>query len=684
MAQNDSPYPGRWHGNHAYFGFHSDLHVDPDDQNIGADCDAASLIATFDIIRPDFVQTDGKGHPGYTSWLSRVPGASVAPGISQELLLAWREASKKLGLPLHCAYSGIFDKAAGAMHPDWCILNKDGMPISSTGWYGPPDTGDKMCPRSPYVDELMIPQLLELIDRYEVEGLWIDGDLWTMETCYCDRCRQAFTRQTGIAEPPKEPTDPNWTAWWNFTRTSYETYVTHYCQAVHAHKPGVLIASNWIQGFRFPGKPEVPTDWISGDALAIGKEGFPGVDSLRLDARFISTRGKPWDVMLWSFYGAFHDTSTLKPVEMLQQQAANILAFGGNVQTCENPFIGLRTGKYPEWRARHLSRLQDFVKDRQALCQDTVTIPQIAVLHSETHFRAVQKARDLFFSVDVAAPRGAALSLLECQYGVDILDEWALLPCLNDFPIVVVPEQDHLSEEMVAELKDYVARGGRLLVSGADSYQRFGPEFLGVGPGQQVEENIFYLPAQGEGVAVKSARWRLVDLTTAQPLALLAETPLLDEKVHPTPAAVLNSIGKGRVAYIPFDIFREFDRNHYPLVREFIHDVVQALGGSLVITVKAPACVDVILRQNGSCKIIHLINQSDGQIGAIPQVGPVSISVVLAKKPGRVTLAFEDASLAWRFSDQGTLEVTIDRLHIHSALVIEPEYGEFDASVGNQ
>ena len=49
--------------------------------------------------------------------------------------------------------------------------------------------GDKMCPRSSYVDELMIPQLLELIDRYDVDGFWVDGDLWAVAPCYCDRCR---------------------------------------------------------------------------------------------------------------------------------------------------------------------------------------------------------------------------------------------------------------------------------------------------------------------------------------------------------------------------------------------------------------------------------------------------------------------------------------------------------------
>ncbi len=93
MSQQKPAYPGKWHGPQYYYGFHNDLHVDPDDKDIGKDSDAGELAAMFTLVRADFVQTDGKGHPGYTSWLSQVPGAFVAPGIVKEPLRAWREAS---------------------------------------------------------------------------------------------------------------------------------------------------------------------------------------------------------------------------------------------------------------------------------------------------------------------------------------------------------------------------------------------------------------------------------------------------------------------------------------------------------------------------------------------------------------------------------------------------------------
>ena len=42
--------------------------------------------------------------------------------------------------------------------------------------------------------------------------------------------------------------------------------------------------------------------------------------------------------------------------------------------------------------------------------------------------------------------------LLSNLYGVDIMDEWALGQCLADFPVVVAPEQDCMSDDMVGRL----------------------------------------------------------------------------------------------------------------------------------------------------------------------------------------------------------------------------------------
>jgi len=632
----------------------------------------------------DFVQTDSKGHTGYTSWLSRTPGASVGPGVVKDALRQWRAATKQLGLPLHAHYSGIWDIAAALKHPAWCVKSHDGKP-HTTSWIGVTyPTSGKMCPRGPYVDKLMIPQLIEMIDRYGIDGFWIDGDLWAVEPCYCARCRKAFTGRTGIARPPREPSEPNWSAWWNFTRESLEEYVTRYTEAVHRHKPGVRVCSNWLQTFRHPGEPKVPTDWISGDNTAVW-----GVDSSRCEARFISTRGKPWDIMLWCFYsadgglGGQQWTPAMKPVQMLQQEAAVILAFGGNLQTCENPFAGVRTGRLVPWHMKRIRELARFARCRRALCQGTGTIPQIAVLHSEHHIRATPNGRNLHWNVDVAPVQGAVFSLCECHYGVDILDEWALSPRLTEFPVIVAPEQDSMSEDMVTALKGYVESGGRLLVSGSKAVDRFGAEFLGVEGGRLVEYAVYYVPSMDGTVPIFSAPWRLLDTAGAKSLAPIRETPLMDEQVLPNPAATLNRVGKGMVACIPCGIFRDFTRCRYPMARAFIGDVVQALAGTaLDVRVEAPVAVDVVLRRKGGRKIVHLINRSSGipnlpnsgVIDDVPPIGPITVAMSLPAKPKTVHLAFERAPMRWDYTSSrksGCLRVCVDAVHIHAAVVVE-------------
>ena len=65
-----------------------------------------------------------------------------------------------------------------------------------------------VCPRSGYWEKLVIPQLLELVNDYQLDGFWIDGDLWGFPGCRCEKCTGVFSLRTGIAEIPEKPGDP--------------------------------------------------------------------------------------------------------------------------------------------------------------------------------------------------------------------------------------------------------------------------------------------------------------------------------------------------------------------------------------------------------------------------------------------------------------------------------------------
>ncbi|MHB9033880.1 MAG: alpha-L-fucosidase [Anaerolineae bacterium] len=657
-----------WYGDNVYFGLHYDLHANDSDTVIGAHATPEELVPTLRLMGPQWVQTDCKGHPGQTSWYSEVPAATVCKGIIKDALAGWREATRQMGIKLHCHYSGIWDIAAAAKFPDWTVVPNPAEPTR---------TSQKMCPRRGYLHGLLLPQLLELIDRYGVDGFWVDGEQWALEPCYCDLCRTAYTERTGENEPPTDIADPRWVEWIESQRAGFLEYVTAYTNAVHAHHPGVLVCSNWLQTFRDPGEPKVPTDWISGDWWA-------GTDILRCESRFISTRGKPWDLMLWNFHQANQKSEmpipwTVSSVTRLEQQAALVLTWGGNLQIYENP-AGLRDGRLVPWRMQRMGAVGQWVLERQDLCQGSETIPQAVVLHSETHFRR-KPVKNLFWDYDIQGVEGATYGLLENSIGTDIMDEWALLPRLKDFPLVVAPEQNGMSQLMADALISYVEQGGRLLVTGADAYERFGADFLGAQSVAVEDKAQYMVPTAGGTVQLGSVKWRLLATTTGRALGLLGKTPLPDAELTSYPAAVINQAGRGQVLYVPMELFHFFQHTRYPMVREWLGELVAALAPRFSIRVKAPACVDVILRRKGQRTIIHLVNLAQempnfqNQAANIPPVGPVVIEYDAPELPQRVSLAYEDGALMRDYrtvqGGSGTLAIGVAQVGIHCAVVIE-------------
>ena len=218
--------PGRWYGDDIWYGLHYDLHANPNDTDLGAHDDPRELAATLRLMNPQWVQTDCKGGAGLTSWRSQVKSASVAPGLVGDALRTWRDATRQLGTPLHAHYMSLWDGAAWEQHSEWRadLRLVDGET-------------KRLCPRSGYVDELVIPQMLEAIEMYGVDGFWVDGEVAGYMFCYCPRCRDAFRQQTGLQEPPTDIEDPQWLKWVAFQRQTFVEFVTHYIEAVHERCP---------------------------------------------------------------------------------------------------------------------------------------------------------------------------------------------------------------------------------------------------------------------------------------------------------------------------------------------------------------------------------------------------------------------------------------------------------------
>lgn len=155
-----------WHQD-AFFGIHNDLHATAFDTELGRELTPQLLRERLLRTRPDWIQTDCKGHPGYTSWPTRV--GSTSPGVVKDALRIYRDVTRELGIKLGVHYSGLFDMRAIELHPEWGRIDASGR-------------GDKKvtCRLHGYDKQLMIPQMMEIIDKYDVDGFWTVGSVLTV------------------------------------------------------------------------------------------------------------------------------------------------------------------------------------------------------------------------------------------------------------------------------------------------------------------------------------------------------------------------------------------------------------------------------------------------------------------------------------------------------------------------
>jgi hypothetical protein len=91
-----------WHED-VFFGIHYDLHANANDTELGKDLTPEHLRERLQRTRPDWVQTDCKGHPGYTSWPTKV--GSTSPGMVKDSLRIYRDVTRELGIKLGVHYS---------------------------------------------------------------------------------------------------------------------------------------------------------------------------------------------------------------------------------------------------------------------------------------------------------------------------------------------------------------------------------------------------------------------------------------------------------------------------------------------------------------------------------------------------------------------------------------------------
>ncbi len=654
-----------WH-DEAFFGIHHDLHAGPKDTDLGSALTPEHLREFLSRVKPDWIQCDCKGHGGYTSWPSSL--GTTSPGVVKDALRIYRDVTAELGIPLGVHYSGVRDNRAVQLHPDWGLVEVSGQ--VKAGY---------TCRTSPYLRQLMIPHMVEVIDKYDVDGFWVDGDNWAALPCWCERCQSEFRRRTEVEAVPKTAADAHWPAWLAFHRGLFVEYVTAYADAVHARKPQCLVCSNWMYTVRQPEPVKSPVDYLSGDY-----DMNWGADRAAVEGRLLDGQGKSWDLMAWGFTRIWPPNQqaswTMKTPVHLCQELAEVMALGGGVMVYTQP---QRSGRIPRCHHDLLQSAAEFCLARKHVSFKTESASEVAVLHLADHYYSCNDP--LFNYGNAVQPvEGALHAMLETHRSTDVLTEESAPPRLDRYKLVVVPEQSHLTASIADALRAFASDGGMVLMSGAQ-LSRECPDLVGaVCRGDPIDrEPSPCFP--GVYAAIDDTAISL--LGPFQPVELMPGTEvwlhaLKHQDAHRDPAdhplATYRSVGRGGVLAVHASLFRTYYLGHYPLVRRLIKQLADRLHVPWRVTVSAPPSLEVILRRRGDQLLVHLLNRGAGEmlgpnrvvVEELPPISDVSVQVRTDRTPTRISQTPDDDPIEYSILD-GVVRAKIGKVRIHTVLAIE-------------
>ncbi len=675
-----------------YTASHPDFHL-PDMVEVGVDFDADKYIKTVREAEVDVIYFFAKCHYGnsyhYTNVGHRHPGLKC--DLLAEIVKVCRREDKKI-----IAYvSGGVDTYAAKHHPDWIPVNKyedsgeyrtsavNGGPAAAAKLAGDANVLVNVCLFGPYTDQWLIPQMAEVAEKYDVDGIMTDTMCNFL--CYCPHCRERFLNDTGKSLPP-EAKGENWLEFCQWRFAQKEEFVDKVCRGVHRAKPDLPVAFNWVYSYRDPMPVNKGIGYLLGDIPLADEQ----LGLLSKTARYFVSTGLPFEVMTGRFMHGLGEWS-IKPVDMMKQGMVTVAANGGRCTLIDRQ---MPDGSLYERYYRRLKDVFEFIHERRDVFRGSRIKKQIGILHSSTSTFGPNKE---FFSPALRRDKamdGAFMAVTDIGGHSTITNEFNLEKDLAEYETVILPEQYALSDETIELITGYVRNGGTVIASHRTGFREdkwllselFGAEYDGEYPG---DFNYIMTPSGPDEYAdtpfmLHGAAARL-RVRTGAVLAHLHE-PLTRERFgwgkapersEPSSAGViLNRYGQGKAVYVAGPVFQSFKEHYHPAVLYLLRQMLKALVPEPLLEVQSDSLIEVVLAEQARRINIHLINR-DGErkfgvfsvTRIIRPTGDIEISFRSDRKPTAVVRTPELEDLP--FSHDGRfVRCRISGVRVHNCVQI--------------
>jgi len=602
-----------------------------------------------------------------------IPGLRfpVFPGQRERDLLAEMiRAAKARGIRV-VVYVGTGHKVAWSIvtrrHPEYAQRTSPGGLPDRSHFFTGEDFGT-VCWNTPY-REAYLHMLGRIVKEYDIDGIYFDR--WTpqyfwpgLRVCYCDGCRNGFRAVSGRELPYHQdvkdysPQDlaivRDYHAWY---RDRLVEIKREALGLVKAHKNIPLIAN--INNAQLMATED--------PRLVEGLDAFlyERTNSLLERAEGVSLM-RAAGLYVWPYVGSYHNWPRLAEQGYdYTQEIFTTVAFGGA------PIVAQPTGYLTHPQNRHyVTEAFTLLSKHEEDLANFENVPYVAVVWAwEDPPGFAQRGR--WWGVNARRQSlGAFAACLQRHLQVSSILERTLDDprTLSRYRVIYLPGTAYLSAQRVANLKEFVAAGGGLVVSYGsslyDAHGRRGERFaledlIRVRPRTRTTEleqmmymystnlggpNDLYLLSRPQN-GLSSQRWqaRLVPLWYYEPVELLeGARVVMDIVTGPGPNPFLpgvtaSSFGKGRVVYSASALESLFADTNEKVLGDLLSDLVRyAAGHPNPFELEAPESLIANLTSNGPRRVLHLVNWAGcdctGRLGSRYHLPPVENAVLRIPK----------------------------------------------------
>lgn len=543
---------------------HLDFHTSEHMPSIGEEFDKKQFQDALKKGHVDSITIFAKCHHGWSYYPTKVN--AVHPHLSFDLLKAQLEACREIGVKSPVYLSAGFDERMAVVHTDWVIRAQDET-MSDTKTFDVPGY-HRMCYNTPYLDKLLA-EVEEVMELYHPEGIFLD--ISAVTPCVCGRCRQS------IIDRGKDFRDPE--AVMEQAELVYRNYTERVKEAVHKYNPSCTIFHNGGHIVRGRRDLAQANSHLELESLPTGGWGY---DHFPMSAAYVRNLGMEYLGMTGKFHTTWGEFGGYKHPNALRYETGLSLAFGAKCSIGDQLHPG---GRMNEKTYELIGAAYKEVEEKEPWCRNAGNQADVAVLSQEAVLHGTA-TRDSVFHGDVGANR----VLLEKKYLYTFID---LLEDFSKYKVLILPDTIRLNEELKQRLKEYLEKGGKLLLSGKSGLGEAEDVFvLPVGAVYEKENdkkpNYCILEENGEVQVIYEQNYRIAPVEGAQVVSMAQDSYFNRDVLHfcshqHTPnnpeKNYTGTVYTDNTAYIPWDIFAEYGKKGSLQAKKMIADALDYLLG---------------------------------------------------------------------------------------------------------